>query len=392
MKNKLIFRILGALASALIIVSVFVPFVSVTGYNTNLWQTYESTNSLYLPIMIIVFGVIGVIFFSLNIKTELAYMSSGATVFFIVIETISIIEQDAFGSLGIGYYLLAVGSVLTGIMAFITNLRQKKKEQVVVENKTEEETSMIAQIDKLYDEQNTTQNEILPIQQVDNIVQPLPVQPLETVSPIQPVESIIEEKEAEDIPIDSINEEVKSENVEVIQQPVIEQTQAQNDQLPVNPVLQEFNVPSVQEIPVAETVVVQEQPVLENQVSQPVNPTLQEFSQLINPVVQEFEVPSASTVEQIPVVPNPVLQEFSQSINPVVQEFGISNSVPVVEQNPVVQEQPAVTEEVSTVPLVNISEPVNPTVQEFNNDKPGFTINPQQPSGELDIFGQPINK
>ena len=360
MKNKLIFRMIGALASALIIVSMFVPYISVTGYNTNWWQIYEEANSLYLPIMIIVFGAIGVIFFSLNIKTEFAYMTSGATLFFVIIETISIIEQGVFSSIGIGYYLLAIGSVLTGIMAFITNLRQKKKDVLVLETK-KEEPSMITQIDKLYDEQNTTQNEITPIQQVDNIVQPLPVQPLESVTPVQPVESMVEEKVTEDITSNPVNEELKSENAEVIQQPVIDIVKEQNDQLPVNPVLQEFNVPSVQEV--------SEQQIGENQVNQPVNP-----------VVQEFGVPSSTPVEEAPVLQNPVLQEFSQPVNPVVQEFGVSSSAPVV------------SEENLNIPLSNINEPVEPTVQEFNKDNQGFITNPQQPSNELDIFGQPINK
>ena len=85
MKSKLIFRILGALASALIIASVFIPFVSVTGYSQSLWQANELVGTLYLPIMIIVFGAIGVIVFSINIKTELAYTSSGALLFFLII-------------------------------------------------------------------------------------------------------------------------------------------------------------------------------------------------------------------------------------------------------------------------------------------------------------------
>ena len=63
MKNKLVFRILGALASALIIASVFIPFVSVTGYSQSLWETHSAVGTIYLPIMLIVFGVVGVFVF-----------------------------------------------------------------------------------------------------------------------------------------------------------------------------------------------------------------------------------------------------------------------------------------------------------------------------------------
>ena len=106
MKNKLIFRILGALSSALIIVSVFVPFVSVTGYSQSLWQTHSAVGTIYLPIMIIVFGAIGVILFAINKKTELVYASCGALIFFLIMQTIPVIDQGVFKTLGIGYYFL----------------------------------------------------------------------------------------------------------------------------------------------------------------------------------------------------------------------------------------------------------------------------------------------
>ena len=378
MKNKLIFRILGALASALIIVSVFVPFISVTGYSPSLWGTYEATNALYLPIMIIVFGAIGVIFFALNVKTEFAYMSVGAIAFFVTMQTIDILDQGVFSTLSIGYYFLVIGTLLTGLMAFLTNLKSKKKVQIVEEIK-KEETSMLDQIDKLYNEQTTNEDEISPIQPIDNIVQPLPVQPLESATPIQPVEQVIEEKTIEVAPVNPIFQEATIQPSEVIQEPIVEQVQAENKEQPVNPVLQEFNVPMVEEIQVQEIPAVEQQPVEETPVSQQVNPVLQEFS-----------VPSVPTLEANPIVEqsvNSTLQEFAQPINPVVQGFGIAPTN-TVEQSPIVQEQNVISQEVTAVPLSSINEPVNPTVQEFSES----TVVPQQNSKELDIFGQPINK
>ena len=371
MKNKLIFRILGALASALIIVSVFVPFVSVTGYSPSLWETYELTNSLYLPIMIIVFGAIGVIFFALNIKTEFAYMSVGAIAFFVIMQTIDILDQGVFNTLSIGYYFLAIGALVTGIMAFLTNLKTKNKVEVKEEAK-EEESSMLDQIDKLYNEQTNIQSELSPIQPVDNVVQPLPIQPLEAVVPVQPIEQVVEE-----VQVNPIVQEIPTEQNEVVQEPIVKQNTVENEQ-PINPVLQEFNVPKVEE-----NEVVQEQPIVEPSTNQPVNP-----------VLQEFAVPSTSVVEETQPVQeqptNPVLQEFAQP-NPVLQEFGISNSS-VVEEQPIV-EQPVLNQEVASVPLTNINEPVpsNPVVEDFNNQ---FSIisTSQSNSSELDIFGQPINK
>ena len=349
MKNKLIFRILGALASALIIVSVFIPFINVTGYSPSLWESYKLIDAFYLPIMIIAFGAIGVIFFALNIKTEFAYMSVGAIIFFAVMQTIDILDQGVFSTLGVGYYCLVIGALVTGIMAFLTNLKSKNKVEVVQEVKKEEETSMLDQIDKLYNDQTNNQSEISPIQPVDSVVQPLPIQPLEAVAPIQPVEQVVEQKPIEEIPVNPIVQEVTPQPVGAMQETIVEQVQVENKEQPVNPVLQEFNVPMVEEVQS-----IQEQPVLEPTVNQSVNPVLQEFTQ-----------------------------------NPVVQEFGIAPTN-TVEQTPIVQEQPTINQEVATVPLSSINEPVNPTIQEFNNL--GSTVAPQQNSNELDIFGQPINK
>ena len=102
MNKKLIFRIIGALSSALIIASVFIPFVNVTGYSQSLWGTHQAVGTLYLPIMIIVFGLIGVIFFSLNIKTEFAYSTAGALLFFLIMQTVQIIDQGTFNTLSVG--------------------------------------------------------------------------------------------------------------------------------------------------------------------------------------------------------------------------------------------------------------------------------------------------
>ena len=77
-------------------------------------------NSIYLPIVIIVFGVLGVLLFSLNFKTEFVYMSTGAVLFQIIVETVNMINQGKFSLFGLGYYLLLAGGVLTGIMTFIT--------------------------------------------------------------------------------------------------------------------------------------------------------------------------------------------------------------------------------------------------------------------------------
>lgn len=366
MKNKLIFRIIGALASALIIVSVFIPFISVTGYSTSLWESYKIINSLYLPIMIIVFGAIGVLFFALNIKTEFAYMSTGAITFFLIMETIDVLNQGLFNTLSIGYYLLAVGAILTGIMAFLTNLKAKVKEEKVEAVESVNEPSMLDQIDKLYNDQPTVQNEISQVQPIDNIVEPIPIQPLEQIQPISPISPVPEVQQTvpdvSSIPVQEPIQEVMPtpiQNVEV--QPSVSQ---------VTPV-----------VPAQETPVV-EQPF--NPVSEPVVAPQPEVQQVVstsvstNPVIQEF---TQSTVA------NPVVQEFTQSTvpNPVIQDFSISQESiqPEVQNQSVEEVQPL------SVPLSNINDSTanNPVLQEFTS--PGSTVSQTQNTNSLDIFGQP---
>jgi len=357
MNKKLIFRILGALASALIIVSVFVPFVSVTGYTTSLWESFELANSIYLPIMIIVFGAIGVVFFALNVKTEFAYMSTGAITFFLVIETIDILNQGVFNTLSIGYYFLAVGALLTGVMAFLTNLKAKNKVENVVPVTTTPEPTMLDQIDKLYNEQTSTQNEISPIQPVDNVIEPIPVQPVEMVSQVQPVE-----QEAPIIEEQPVPQATSFETV--MPTPAVEPQQQVSPVQPEVVPVQESVAPSVEVQPIEQvTPIIEEQPVSETNSFETV--TVVEPQQSINPVLQEFNQPTA----------NPVVQEFSTpefTPNSVVQEFST----------------PQVNQQSTNIPVM--PEPVNPVVQEFAN--PGSSVAPQTSTNELDIFGQPINK
>ena len=272
MNKKLIFRILGALASALIIISVFVPYINVTGYVSSLWKIYSLSKALYLPIMIIVFGAIGVIFFSLNVKTEFAYMSTGAITFFVVMQTIDIVDQGTFSALSIGYYLLVIGAVLTGVMAFLINLKSKS-DDVVSETNQNNQASVFEQINNLYNDQPS--QEISPVQPVDIAVQPIQPNMDNSIQPVQPaINPTVQEF--------GVPAPVVSEQPAPVQEP-------QPVQPALNPTVQEFGVPA----PVQEP--------------QPVQPAA-------NPTVQEFGVPASAVPEQsASVQPNVVLQGFNNS-------------------------------------------------------------------------------
>lgn len=389
MKNKLMFRILGALASALIIASVFIPFVSVSGYTQSLWETYKSTD-IYLPIMIIVFGAIGVLSFSINIKTEFAYSTSGALLFYTITQTISVVNQDMLSSLGVGYYCLVVGAILTGIMAFLCNLRTKKAIEIKEPIKQNEEISMLNQIDKLYDEQNINTLE-QSNNSLDNIIQPLPItniqpviQPQETqpqiVEQVQPLSNLgnIENNSVEQ---QSVTNPETIDVVNSTQQPQLNQ----QNQSPA-PVSQEV-------APSAPQIVEQPQPTVAQPLSnignvetntanlQPVSIPQMVNSEnnvpISNPVVAEFEVPTDNVLEQ----PQPFFASTSQNdvstpapVEPQVEQpnlFAVNENA-IESNNPVVSEftsQPNKIFSNQEVPAVNnINTPVanNSNLDIFN--------------------------
>ena len=302
MKNRTISRILGALSSALIIVAVFVPFINISGKSASLWELYEK--SIYLPIVIIVFGAIGVIFFALDKKTEFAYMSTGAVLFFAIMNAVDAMDNNAFENLGIGFYFLAAGAVLTGLMAFIHNLKPKKAEITNQNYNLQDQRSQLGQVDDLYNPRPVQPEVIVapePILSVNEPVQPTPIQPVNPINmnmgqPVEPVRPM------------PVNEPVEPVNV-----PTNSFNQT-NDYLKPIP-----DVAPVQPVAAPQG----ENPVLAENISNEVIQELKQgphidyaandiFSPKVNPVVQEF----ANPAPQAPVESaQPQTDIFGQPIN-----------------------------------------------------------------------------
>ena len=360
--KKIIFRILGALSSALIIVAVFVPFVSVTGFSQSLWQAHEATGTLYLPIMIIVFGAIGVIFFSINIKTELAYTSSGALLFFLITQTIPIIDQGTFKSLSVGYYFLAVGAVLTGIMAFLCNLKVKVKVVETVQEPKKEE-SVLNQIDKLYD--NHVSNDVEVSNELNDIIQPL-----------QPISALVSNQN--EIPVqNSLTQPINQENsVEGTNEIPTQNTL--NDQLNPNTNNESFNQNSAME---EESLAVPTQ--VQNMDNIPSNKEV-ETSVQANAVVSELS--QAPAPEAAPVQANPGVSEFSQApapeaapvqANPVVSEFSTAGP-----NGTFITPPQGTVSEVTETPTIEELQPIG------SGSKVDVMASPTSKSdSNLDIFG-----
>ena len=282
-------------------------------------------------------------------------------------QTVPVIDQGVFKTLNAGYYCLAVGTVLTAVMTFLCGLKVKQK-VVEADSKEQKQTSMLDQIDRLYDNENAASNDMA-INQVD-IIQPL--QPTNNLNNniIEPINPISIEN--------SISEETVIQNDLVIEQAnnitePIQQEIQQSLQPEINMGVQETESITIQNSNemVPPTVV---QPTVEQNVSLQDLKSVQEEQpvQTTNPVVAEFENPVSQNV-------NPVVSEFapqnnSAGVNPVVAEFSVP-SEPTMLSTPVVPEQPitpSVEEEIK--PLS--SDSMSTLLKEQDNNK-----------SNLDIFG-----
>lgn len=352
--NKLVFRIIGALASSLIIVSVFVPFISAYGNFQSLWEANQTVGMVYIPIMIIVFGIIGVLGFAINIKTEFVYISFGAMLFYLIMETIPILKQGTFNYLGMGYYFLLIGTIIIGIMTFICKLNTRKKVKKIEQENNTEEQSILNQIDKLYDGDNS------------NVIN-MNTYP-ESVKPLSSVQNKIESYESEQVTVNPVMEVPQQAPI------MLEPVQELNQNL-VNPVVSEFT----------------NQSMINDNIQNQIDTQIESYEReqvTVNPVI---EVP-----QQAPAMLEPV-QELNQNlVNPTFSQFNNQN---IQNQNLGLQDS---TEILFEQKLEESSvQNNNPVVSEFSNSIPQTFINPapinsgyeikkdevqKNNSGNLDIF------
>ena len=119
MNKTLFLKILGIIGGLLVITGLFIPYVNVSGISQSLWKTYSSNKQIYLAIIIIIFGLIPIVLYTINKKTEFVYTSIGALGFFLIIQAVDAISNGTFGTLSFGFYSLLLGTVLMGIVTLI---------------------------------------------------------------------------------------------------------------------------------------------------------------------------------------------------------------------------------------------------------------------------------
>ena len=430
MNKNLIYRIVGALSSALIVVSVFLTYYSVYDYNYSLWTKNGETSSLYLPIMIIAFGVIGIILFATNFKTEFCYATTGAILFYVISETFNYIRQGSFGSLSIGYYTLCIGCVMTGIMTFVVTAKNKIKRIEPIDSTATNETNKIYDTVNIIPDQSNSNNKVEPIPQVSSdifnspIVEPLKENPV--LGGLNIPDSPISESVMPTTPVEPIKESPVLGGLNIPTTPVSETVIPTTPVEPIkeNPVLSGLNIP---DSPISEPAIrttpvepIKENPVLSGlniptaPISEPAIPTTPVEPIKENPVLSGLNIPTAPISEPVvpttpvePIKENPVLSGLNIPTAPISEPVMPTTPVEPVKENPVLaglnvaQPQPQQNFTSSILGSTNQSNDTTPlsnfmggTQPQQNNGFMGGSMQQQGSSTQTqatDIFGQPLN-
>ena len=113
MKKDNIFGIVTMSCGLLIIISVFLPYVTYYSNSASLWNIEDSSRFIY-----ILLGLLVIFVYLINKKTELSYLTVGYGLFTTISNIISI---EGFEGLSIGFYLILLSSLTIGILTFLYN-------------------------------------------------------------------------------------------------------------------------------------------------------------------------------------------------------------------------------------------------------------------------------
>ncbi len=95
----------------LIIISVFLPYVTYYSTSASLWKMEDSSRIIY-----ILLGLLVMFVYLINNKTELSYLTVGFSAF-TSIE--NIISMQGFDGFSIGFYLILLSSIIIGFLTYM---------------------------------------------------------------------------------------------------------------------------------------------------------------------------------------------------------------------------------------------------------------------------------
>ena len=158
MKKDNIFSIVAMGCGLLIILSVFLPYVSYYGTSMSIWKAENSSRILYILLGLLVIGV-----YLINKKTELSYLSVGFSFFNSISDMIA---MEGLSGLSTAFYLILFSSIAIGVMTFLydekngialINLSLKVNKPIVNNQMYYNQQSMMSQPQPMVGNQQTPQ-------------------------------------------------------------------------------------------------------------------------------------------------------------------------------------------------------------------------------------------
>ena len=345
MNKNLFLKILGIISGLLVISGLFLPYTK-----QSLWAIDISNNQIYLSIVIIVFALLPIIFYTINKKIEFVYTSVGALGFFITVQLVDAITKGTFSAFGLGFYFILVGIVLMGIVTII--LGKKSKVNVLNEQIAPISNNIADPIERKNMDPEYSQS-------LDNVL------PLENEN----TENVVEDANSNEEEIEALGEEIP-------------EYQPENG---INPVVSEFTDDTNMPQEATDTSVESSQDVSNVDNTSPESSPVDQA-----PVAEEVAVPTVTedvSVAETPVASENVPQQESVGESIAVQEVvapTVTENTPVASENVPQQEFISPATEVSTQPEVAPQQ--NDIVFE---DAPQQEIPQETQEPQVDIFGQP---
>lgn len=107
-------RIFGYVAMGLpllIIISIFLPYMSFYSISTSLWKAEDPSR-----IILIILSLFVIALFLINKKTEMSYILAGYGTFY---QINMLIQTGELSYFSIGFYLILLASIAIGVMTFL---------------------------------------------------------------------------------------------------------------------------------------------------------------------------------------------------------------------------------------------------------------------------------
>ena len=168
MKKDNILGIVVMGCGLLLVLSVFLPYISYFSTSMSLWKAEDSSRIMY-----ILLGLFVIALYLINKKTEMAYLTAGYGIFTSLAQIISL---EGLEGLSIGFYLILMSSIAIGVITFLYD--EKEADALI---------NLSVSVNKPVINNQNMMNDTQPISSmgVNNVTEPQVNEPIEQPRPVK---------------------------------------------------------------------------------------------------------------------------------------------------------------------------------------------------------------